>query len=115
MMVMKVFDTPTVFDGSLPLGESAPAETEVILEFAGSEERMPATYDLTLISLGQTVEVPFGTVTDAALLHGSVQGEEFMRSTEPFVAEMWLHPQHLIVKMFGLPAFDLIEIVETWG
>ena len=114
-VIIEVFDTPTVFDGSLPLGESAPVEAEVILEFSDSEERMPATYGLTLVSIGETVEVPLGTVTGTALMHGSVQGEEFMGSLEPFVAEMWLHPEHLIVKMFGLPAFDLIEIVETWG
>jgi len=114
-VIVEVFDTPTVFDGSLPIGESVPTETEVILEFADFEERMPATYGLTLVSIGDTVEVPLGTVTGTALMHGSVQGEEFMGSLEPFIAELWLHPQHLIVKMLGSPAFDVIEILETWG
>ena len=112
--IIEMFDDPVLFDGSLPIGESAPVETEVILEFGGDQDRIPATYGFELLSLDETVEVPLGTVTGAAYAEGSVTGEEFLGSDEPFAAGMWLHPLHLIVKMSGSPAFDVFEIVETW-
>jgi len=113
-VIVEVFDVPTVFDGSLPEGESATSETEINLEFPNGSDTMPALYDLALVSLDETVDVPLGTVTGTALMEGSVSGEEFT-GPEPFMAELWLHPQHLIVRMTGAPAFDIIEIVETWG
>jgi len=115
-LIVEVFDDPTVFNGSLPEGESDTKDVEVILEFAaGTEARMPATYDLVLVGINETVETPLGTVTGTALMHGSVAGEEFVGGTEPFVAELWLHPEHLIVRMTGSPAFEVLEILETWG
>ena len=90
-------------------------DTEIVLEFNNFEDRMPVTYDLVLVAVGESVDVPFGTVSGTALMHGSAGGEEFIGGTEPFVAELWLHPQHMLVRMTGSPAFDIIEIVETWG
>ncbi|MCJ7726764.1 MAG: hypothetical protein MUP76_10310, partial [Acidimicrobiia bacterium] len=114
-VITELFDTPTVFDGSLPLGEESPIEVDIVLEFRDMDDRMKAIYGLSLVSIGETVDVPLGTVTNTALLHGSVGGEEFIGPGEPFVAEIWVHPEHLIVKMIGAPAFDSFEIVETWG
>jgi hypothetical protein len=106
------FDEPVVFDGTLPLGESAPVETDVILLFGSDEESIPATYAFEFVSVDDTVEVPLGTVA-AAYAEGSVAGEELFGG-EPFVAGLWLHPQHLIVRMTGSPSFEVLEIVETW-
>lgn len=51
----------------------------------------------------------------AAYPEDSVAGEEFIGGGEPFVAEMWVHPEHLIIRMTGSPASAVFEIVETWA
>ncbi|MBU1226225.1 MAG: hypothetical protein KJ698_03290 [Actinobacteria bacterium] len=113
--ITEMFEEPVFFDGTLPVGDSAPVETEVILDFGNDQDSFPATYAFVVREVGVTVEVPLGTVTNTLYAQGSVTGEEFIGGTEPFAADMWLHPQHMIVKMTGSPSFDMFEIVEAWG
>ncbi len=112
--LIEMFEEPMYFDGTLPIGESAPVETEVILDFGNEVDTFGASYGFVIREIGATVEVPMGTVTNTLYGQGLVGGE-FIGGTEPFAADIWLHAEHLIVKMVGAPAFDGFEIVETWG
>ena len=117
-ILTEMFATPLPFDGSLPFGETYSAEVEVLFEFmSGSPETFQAIYTFTGAATDQSVEVAFGTVEGAVVLDASVGGEFIFGDAEdgdPFEAQLTLHPEHFLVMMTGTPAWNVVELLETW-
>lgn len=108
------FESAQPFDLSGAVGEPSQKETTVRLIFSdGATESFGVTYRTTLLAVGESLEVPFGAL-DGVVHVQSVVGGDFMGGTE-FVSEMWFHPEHLLVRMTGSPAWDDILLVSPFA
>lgn len=107
------FPEPIPFDGTIGVGETFTIESRITLEFAGGgDTTLDVTYEMRPASIEETITVPFGTVDEVLLLDAEVGGA-FIGGLFP--VRLWLHPDHALVRFEGAPAWELIELVETWG
>lgn len=107
------FPDPIPFDGTIGIGEVFAIESRITLEFdGGGDTTLDVTYEMTPASIEESITVPFGTLDDVLLLDAEVGGE-FIGGL--FEVRLWLHPDHGLVRFEGAPAWDVMELVETWG
>jgi hypothetical protein len=107
------FEEPLAFDASALPGAPFESETELMLEFAaGGGMTMGVTYRLEVVTLGEDVEVPAGTLGPTVQLRATIGGELMNGGT--FSLDLWLHPEQFLVKMTDGPAFALIELLTPW-
>lgn len=109
----EIFDTPIAFDGTLGVGETFAVESQITLEFEGDGgTALGVTYEMSPATVEESITVPFGTVDEVLRLDAEVGGE-FIGGL--FEVKLWLHPDHALVRFEGAPAWDVMELVETWG
>jgi hypothetical protein len=112
--ITEVFEEPIRFDGTLDIGETFALESEITIEFGGDDGMtLGVTYAMTPAAFEDSVTVPFGEIPDVLRLEAEVGGP-FIGSGV-FGVTMWLHPEHALVRFEGAPAWELMELVETWG
>lgn len=107
------FADPIPFDGTIGVGETFSIESLITLEFdGGGDTTLDVTYQMIPATIEESVTVPFGTVDEVLRLDAEVGGA-FIGGV--FSVRVWLHPDHALVRFEGAPAWDLMELVETWG
>jgi len=67
---------------------------------------------MTPATIKDSVDVPFGTVDGVMRIEAEVGGE-FIGGL--FAVTLWLHPDHALVRFEGAPAWEVMELVDTWG
>ena len=107
------FAEPIPFDGTIGVGEVFTIESRITLEFdGGGDTTLDVSYTMTPAAIEESVTVPFGTLEEVLRLDAEVGGE-FIGGL--FQVKLWLHPDHGLVRFEGAPAWDVMELVETWG
>ncbi|MBN2112991.1 MAG: hypothetical protein JW785_02555 [Acidimicrobiia bacterium] len=108
------FEDPLVFDVNLLPDTPVEVETEITLEFAGGGGMTQgATYRLEVVTRGEDVTVPAGTLGPTVQLRATIGGAFMGGGT--FSLDLWMHPEQYLVKMNDGPAFAGIELLSPWA
>lgn len=111
------FEEPMPMDLLGDVGHSFRHEAPMFLSFLGGRDAFAHDiyYEMEILSLTDTVEVPFGTLEGCFHLGMKVGGPYIGGADAFFTADVWAHPEQFVVSVNEMPVFARIELKEGWG